>query len=49
MLNSAMLDFLTVDATPKRAKAFEIFHMIRRTRPLWRIGKDMVGALRAFM
>lgn len=49
MLNAAMLDFLTVDATPKRAKAFEIFHMVRRTRPLWRIGKDMVGALRAFM
>jgi electron transfer flavoprotein-quinone oxidoreductase len=49
MLNQAMQDFLTVDATPKRAKAFEIFHMVRRRRPLWRIGRDMVGALRAFM
>lgn len=49
MLNQAMQDFLTVDDTPKRAKAFEIFHMVRRRRPLWRIGKDMAGALRAFM
>jgi electron transfer flavoprotein-quinone oxidoreductase len=49
MLNQAMQDFLTVDDTPKRAKAFEIFHMVRSRRPLWRIGKDMVGALRAFM
>jgi electron transfer flavoprotein-quinone oxidoreductase len=49
MLNRAMQDFLTVDEVPKRKKAFQIFHSVRRTRPLWRIGKDMLGALRAFM
>lgn len=48
MLNQAAKDFLTVDETPKKRRRSEIFQMVRDRRPLWRIGKDMLDAARAF-
>jgi hypothetical protein len=39
--------FLTVDDTPKKVRRGEIFRMVRRGRPLWRIGRDMFDGLRA--
>lgn len=48
MLNEAARMFLTVADSPKRGVRGEIFRMVRRRRPLWRIGKDMVEAARAF-
>lgn len=48
MLNRAALDFLTVDGTPKKQKRNQILRSVHRSRPIWRIGKDMVEALRAF-
>lgn len=47
MLNQAAKDFLTVDEASKKERRGEIFSMIRRGRPLWRIGKDMLEAARA--
>ncbi|MGH2448898.1 MAG: FAD-dependent oxidoreductase, partial [Chloroflexota bacterium] len=49
ILNQAAQDFLTVDETPKRAKLRQILRMTRQKRPLWRIGKDMAAALKAFL
>jgi electron transfer flavoprotein-quinone oxidoreductase len=49
MLNLVAQELLTVDDTPKRQKGKDIFRLIRRQRPLWRVGKDMVEALRAFV
>ncbi|MBV9281003.1 MAG: NAD(P)/FAD-dependent oxidoreductase [Chloroflexi bacterium] len=48
MINAAAKSFLTVDACSKKEKRGEIVRMILRGRPWWRIGKDMVDALRAF-
>jgi electron transfer flavoprotein-quinone oxidoreductase len=48
MLNQAARDFLTVDYTPKKRRRKEIFRSVRSQRPLWRVGKDMFDALRAF-
>ncbi|PZS03245.1 MAG: hypothetical protein DLM70_09280 [Chloroflexi bacterium] len=48
MLNQAAKEFLTVDAAPKKDKRGDILRMIRRGRPLWRIGKDVVEAALAF-
>ena len=48
ILNEAARDFLTVDELSKKEKRREIFRMVRRNRPLWRIGKDMLDGLRAF-
>jgi electron transfer flavoprotein-quinone oxidoreductase len=49
MLNEAAKGFLTVDETSKKETRNEIFRMVRRNRPLWRIGRDMFDAVRAFM
>lgn len=49
MLNQAAKDFLSVDEVPKRQKASEIFRTIRQRRPIWRVGKDMFDAVRAFI
>jgi electron transfer flavoprotein-quinone oxidoreductase len=49
ILNQAALDFLTVDETPKKQRRNEIFRMVRQKRPLWRMGRDMFDAVRAFM
>jgi electron transfer flavoprotein-quinone oxidoreductase len=49
MLNQAAKDFLTVDEASKRERQKEIFRMVRRQRPLLRIGRDMVDAVRAFL
>jgi electron transfer flavoprotein-quinone oxidoreductase len=49
MLNEAAREFLTVDASSKKEKRNQIFHLIRRHRPLRRMGRDMVDAVRAFM
>jgi hypothetical protein len=48
MLNDAARRFLTVSDTPKKSARGEIIRMIRQNRPLWRIGKDMFDAMRAF-
>jgi electron transfer flavoprotein-quinone oxidoreductase len=48
ILNQAAQDFLTVDATSKKERRREIFRMVRQNRPLWRVGRDMFDALRAF-
>jgi len=48
ILNQAAKEFLTVDETPKKVRRNEILRMIRQRRPLWRIGRDMVDAARAF-
>ena len=48
MLNQAARDFLTVDATPKKQRRNEILRNLHRGRPVWRMGKDMFDALRAF-
>jgi electron transfer flavoprotein-quinone oxidoreductase len=48
MLNRAALDFLTIDETPKKRRRNEILRTIHRSRPLWRIGRDMFDAVRAF-
>ncbi len=47
ILNEAARMFLTVDDTPKKVRRGEIFRMVRSKRPLWKIGRDMVDALRA--
>lgn len=47
MLNEAAKLFLSVDDTPKRVRRGEIFRMVRQSRPLWRIGKDMFDAMKA--
>lgn len=49
ILNRAAQMFLTVDETPKRDKFKEIFTMARHQRPLRRIARDMVDAVRAFI
>lgn len=48
VLNQAAREFLTVDQMSKKERRGELFRMIRRNRRLWRIGRDMVDALRAF-
>jgi electron transfer flavoprotein-quinone oxidoreductase len=48
MLNQAAKGFLTVDELSKKERRREIFRMVRRHRPLWRVGRDVVDALRAF-
>ena len=48
ILNQAAQDFLTVDRTSKKERRKEIFHMVRQNRPLWRVGRDMFDAFRAF-
>jgi hypothetical protein len=48
ILNQAAQDFLTVDATSKKVRRKEIFRMVRQNRPLWRLGRDMFDAVRAF-
>lgn len=48
ILNRAAKEFLTIDETPKKQTVADIFRMVRQTRPLWRIGRDMVDALLAF-
>jgi electron transfer flavoprotein-quinone oxidoreductase len=47
ILNQAAADFLTVDATSKRGRRNDILRMVRRNRPLWRIGMDVLDAVRA--
>jgi electron transfer flavoprotein-quinone oxidoreductase len=49
MLNEAAKEFLTVDDTPKRDKVGRIFKTARRRRPLRRVGRDVVDAVRAFI
>jgi electron transfer flavoprotein-quinone oxidoreductase len=48
MLNEAARQFLTVTDSPKKGVRGEIFRMVRHSRPLWRIGKDMFDAMKAF-
>jgi electron transfer flavoprotein-quinone oxidoreductase len=48
MLNQAAKSFLTVDEVPKKKRRNEILRMVRSSRPLWRIGKDMFDAVKAF-
>lgn len=48
LLNQVAKDFLTVDNLSKRQRRKDIFRTVRRSRPLWRVGKDMFDALRAF-
>jgi electron transfer flavoprotein-quinone oxidoreductase len=48
MLNQAARDFLTVDELSKKERRKEIFRMVRRIRPLWRVGRDLFDAVRAF-
>lgn len=48
MLNDAARSFLTVDEVPKKQRRNEILRMVMRRRPLWRIGKDLFDAARAF-
>lgn len=47
LLNQAARDFLTVDETSKKQRRKEILRMVMQSRPLWRIGKDMLDAARA--
>ncbi len=48
ILNRAAQEFLTINDTPKKQTVADIFRMARQSRPLWRIGRDMVDALLAF-
>lgn len=48
ILNEAAREFLTVDNAPKKQKRGDIARLIRRNRPLWRVGKDMLEAVLAF-
>jgi len=48
MLNQAAKDFLTVDELSKKERRKEIFRMLRRHRPLWRVGRDILDAIKAF-
>ncbi len=48
MLNEAARDFLSVDDTSKKERRGEIFRLVRRHRPLRRMGRDVFDALRAF-
>lgn len=48
LLNQAARDFLTVDELSKKERRKEIFRMIRRHRPLWRVARDLADAVRAF-
>jgi electron transfer flavoprotein-quinone oxidoreductase len=45
MLNDAARDFLTVDEHSKKEHRNQLFRMMRRRRPLWRIGKDLVEGI----
>jgi electron transfer flavoprotein-quinone oxidoreductase len=49
ILNQAAKDFLTVDEASKKQRRNEILKMVLGRRPVWRIGKDMFDALRAFV
>jgi electron transfer flavoprotein-quinone oxidoreductase len=49
LLNQAAQDFLTVNESSKKETRNDIFRMVRRNRALWRIGRDMVDAVRAFL
>lgn len=49
ILNQAAKDFLTVDDLSKKQKRNEIFRAIQQRRPLWRVGRDMFDAVRAFI
>ncbi len=48
MLNEAARDFLTVDNISKKERRGEIFRLVRRHRPLRRMGRDVFDAMRAF-
>lgn len=48
MLNRAAQDFLTVDELSKKDKRNVILRSLRQARPLWKVGKDMLDAARAF-
>jgi electron transfer flavoprotein-quinone oxidoreductase len=48
MLNAVAKELLTVDEMSKKEKRGEIFRTVRSARPLWRIGKDVLEALKAF-
>jgi len=48
ILNQAAEELLTVDNLSKRARRSEIFRMVRRHRPLWRIGRDVLEGILAF-
>jgi electron transfer flavoprotein-quinone oxidoreductase len=45
ILNDAARDFLTVDQHSKKEHRTDLFRMVRRRRPLRRIGRDMIEAL----
>ncbi len=45
ILNRAAQEFLTIDEETKKQTMRQIFKMVRRKRPLWRIGKDMAEAV----
>lgn len=49
VVNQAAKEFLTVDETPKKQRRAEIFGMVCRERPLWRIGRDILDAVRALL
>jgi electron transfer flavoprotein-quinone oxidoreductase len=49
MLNRAAQDFLTINEASKKETRNAIFRMIHRNRPLWRMGRDMFDAVRAFI
>ena len=49
ILNRAAQEFLTVDETPKRGKLGKIVRGAHRDRPLWKVGGDMLAAIRAFI
>jgi electron transfer flavoprotein-quinone oxidoreductase len=49
ILNEAAKDFLTVDSTSKKGRRNQIIRKIGRRRPPWRVGRDMLDAVRAFI
>jgi electron transfer flavoprotein-quinone oxidoreductase len=48
IITEAARQFLTVDEIPKKRRRKQIFRMIRRERPLWKLAKDGFDAFRAF-
>jgi electron transfer flavoprotein-quinone oxidoreductase len=49
ILNQAARDFLTVDESSKKQRRNEIIRMALSRRPIWRVGKDMLDAMRAMI
>ena len=49
ILNQAAKEFLTVDEVPKKQRRNEIVRMVMRSHPIWRIGRDALDGIRAFL